>query len=594
MAEEYYLVKDYMTPDYVKQIPLDKLTQFCNEIREKLIELVSQTGGHIGVNLAVVELTVALYRVFDFPKDSLIWDIGHQIYIQKMLTGRLENLKLNRKNGGSPGYSFRKESVYDRVTSSHGGASISLALGVAISNRLKKNNLISVAVVGDGAYIEGSTQEAVNHMAVDDSKLLVILNDNERAIEENFGGLHEYFKSRQVETTKKETFFSSLEIPYVGPVDGHDVINLVNQLNKIKENLRKPTILHVKTIKGKGLEKMSKASPIRIHWNHPFDPLTGKNTAGSRAKGHVDFSAVAIDEILEKHPEAVLITPAVQSTNGINDIFKKFQKRCFDVSLAEQHAITLGGGFALQKMKPIVAMESTFMQRSLDQIIHDICLNNLPILIIVARSGHTGTDHVSHNALHDLSYLRCVPNLKIVYPACHKDIKELIIREYKNLKQPTIVLFAKADILDDPSEDFVKDTDKNLKKSTNSKGLLLSVGPQNKISLEVKKLLENDGIIFDQVAVTNITPLTESLKNFLSNYDHIVTLEEGVLDGGFGSSILEYLHDNRISSDVIRIGFQKLFIEHGTRDYIYNKFKLDSNSIFKKIKTSWPELWKNL
>lgn len=590
MTKEYSLLKENMNVEYVKSLSLTQLPQFCDEVRKELIQIVSKTGGHIGVNLGVIELTVALYRTFDFPKDSLIWDIGHQIYVQKMITGRLDKLKTNRQNGGSPGYSFSNESIFDRVTSSHGGASISFALGVAITNRLRNNNSVSVAVVGDGAFVEGSIQEAINHMAVDNSKMIVILNDNERAIEDNFGGLHEYFKKRKIGTNEKETHFSSLGIPYYGPLDGHDVINLVENLTKLKQNLQKPTVVHVKTIKGKGLEKMAKNSPVKIHWNFRFDPSTGENTEAPRAKGYAAFAGEAIDEILTKFHDSVLITPAVQSSTGISNIFPKHKDRCFDVSLAEQHSITLGGGFALEGMRPIIAMESTFMQRGFDQLLHDICLNKLPVLVIAARSGHTGLDHITHNALHDLIYLRCLPNLRILYPATHTDLKNTIISEFENLKQPTVILYPKADILDDPDENFLTDKD-NIKRSDRATGLILSVGPQNKNGIELKHILYSDNKIFDHIAVTQISPLSTNVTNLISEYNYIITLEEGILDGGFSNSILEYINDNRINSSVIRIGFSKQFVEHGTRDYIYKKFELDAHSIYNKIKETWPEIW---
>ncbi len=591
MIVKSHFLKENMMPDYVKNIPLNDLPEFCTELRQQLIEIVSKTGGHIGVNLAVVELTVALYYVFNFPKDSIIWDIGHQIYIQKMLTGRLKNLYRNRQNDGSPGFANKEESIFDRVTSSHAGASVSLALGVAISNRLQKNENFSIAVVGDGAYVEGSIQEAVNHMAVDDSKLLVILNDNEMAIEKNFGGLHEYFKSRKINTDIDDTFFSSLGIPYHGPYDGHDVIKLVKNFSEIKKSITKPTLLHIKTIKGKGLEFMAQSSPIQIHWNQPFNPVTGKDTVSPRAKNHSSFSAEAIEEIMDKNSEAVTITPAVQSTHGLNNLFQKYPDRCFDVSLAEQHAITLGGGFALQGMKPIIAMESSFMQRTFDQIHHDICLNNLPVLIIAARSGHTGTDHISHNALNDFAYTRCIPNLKIIFPSSHRDIKEIIINEYNQLKQPTLILFSKADVLDDPKEIIPTDNDDFIKSSLSS-GLILSVGSQNKIGVELKKMLYKDGVIFDHISVTNIFPLSVILRRSLKNYSYIITLEEGILDGGFGSQIAEILADEQSLSKQLRVGFKKQFVQHGTREYIYKKFSLDSISTYNKIKNTWSELWK--
>jgi len=583
------MIKEKMDSSYVKQFSIEQLPEFCNQIREKLIEIVSRTGGHIGVNLGVVELTVALHYTFDFPDDSLFWDVGHQIYVHKMLTGRLKKLETNRQNEGSPGYSFHKESIYDKVTSSHAGASLSLGLGSAIGNQILKNNLYTISVIGDGSLVEGSSQEALNHIAVENCKMLIILNDNERAIEENFGGLHEYLKKRQIGVEKQETYFSSLEIPYYGPIDGHNVITLVNELIRIKSNLRKPTILHIKTIKGAGLENMLKNSPVKLHWNFKFDPFTGQDTESPRSTGYAKFSGDAIEKILLEDPKAVLITPAVQSSTGIVNAFKKFPDRCYDVSLAEQHAITLGAGFALQGIKPIVCYESTFMQLVFDQIHHDVCINNLPVLIIAGRSGHTGLDHVTHHGLHDLTYLRCIPNLRIIYPATHNELTSVIIQEFRNLKKPTIILYPKADILDDPNEPFIIDND-DLKKSQNSTGLILSVGTQNKNGLEVKHALEKQSIIFDHIAVTNIAPFSDKLADFMTKYDYIITMEEGIITGGFASLISENLIQRSSYPKTLQIGLPKKFIEHGTRDYIYQKYNMDSNSILKKIKEVWPEL----
>ena len=405
---ELSMLKEDMDPSYVKQFSIDQLPEFCNQIREKLIDIVSKTGGHIGVNLGVVELTVALHYTFDFPDDSLIWDIGHQVDIHKMLTGRLKKLESNRVNEGSPGYSFHHESKFDRVTSSHAGASLSLGLGVAISNKMLNNEQYSISVIGDGSLVEGSSQEALNHISVENCKMLIIINDNERAIEKNFGGLHEYFKTRQIDTHVDETYFSSLGIPYEGPINGHNVIELVERLRKIKDNLHKPTILHIKTTKGKGLEIMLEDNAVKLLWNFRFNPKTGDNIESPRSTGYAKFAGDAIEKILSENSRSVLITPAVQSSTGIVNAFNKFPDRCYDVSLAEQHAITLGAGFALEGIKSVVCNESTFMQLAFDQIHHDVCVNNLPILIIAGRSGHTGLDHVTHHGLHDLTYLSLI------------------------------------------------------------------------------------------------------------------------------------------------------------------------------------------
>lgn len=589
LLTDYSLLRDDMAPEYVKQLPLEQLPLFCEQLRERLIDIVSKTGGHLGVNLGVVELTVALYRVFDFPNDSLVWDIGHQIYVQKMITGRLKNLETMRKDGGSPGYAFKDESAFDTVTSSHAGASLSLALGTAIANKMSKKDEFSIAVVGDGSYVEGSIQEAVNHMAVENSKMLVILNDNERAIEENFGGLHEYFKKRKLGTHEKETYFSSLEIPYYGPFNGHDVLDLIEAFSEIKDNFSKPAVIHVKTIKGKGLEPMAQDSPVRIHWNHRFDPNTLQNTEAPRAKGYAAYAGESIEKMMSENASAVLITPAVRSNLGITGVFERFKDRCFDVSLAEQHSVTLGGGFALAGSKPIIAMESTFMARAYDQIIHDLCINRLPVMIIAARSGHGGTDHVTHNALQDIPYLRCIPDLRVRYVSSHKDIDPIFTTEFANLRQPTIVLFAKADELDDVDEDIPTDRESNFCKTPQSEGIILTVGSQTKNGFNLKGLLSSNGISFDHLAVTHISPLSPHLTNLIREYKYAVTMEEGFLNGGFGSSIVEFCKDNDLNNKVMRIGFPQQFIEHGSREYLYEHYGIDCQSVFLKMKQNWFE-----
>lgn len=591
---EHKYLKDKMMPADVKQIPQNKLPLFCNEVRDELITIVSQTGGHIGPNLGVVELTVALYYVFEFPKDTLIWDIGHQTYIQKILTGRSKELKTIRENGKSPGYSNHDESEYDTVTSSHSGGALSLSLGLALSKKSQKDNTHSIAVVGDGGFVEGSNQEALNHLAISTCKTIVIINDNERAIEENFGGHHEYFKKRQLGTDLPETLFKSLNIDYDGPVDGHNILELVNKLNEIKLNATKPIILHIKTQKGKGLDEMANNSPVRIHWNHAFNPETYEKTEVSifpGGKDNTEYVNNAIDKIFSADTNSVLITPGVRGNAGVSSIFSKYKDRCIDVSLAEQHAVTLGGGFALKGIKPIIAMESSFMIRAFGQIKHDICINNLPILIIAARSGHGFTDHITHNALQDITYLRSMPNLRIVYPVSCEDLESTIIDEYDNLNQPTIILFPKANKLEDPNSEIDVCSDFSFGKRDEATGLLLSVGPQNKNTQLLKSMLKEDGIDFDHIAIKHISPISSHLKNLLVQYNYIITLEEGVLDGGFGSIILENLNDVSSKTNVLRIGFNKQFIEHGTRDYIYKKYNIDAKSVCNTIKGKWKELW---
>ncbi|MCJ9430326.1 1-deoxy-D-xylulose-5-phosphate synthase [Kordiimonas marina] len=583
MYKNYRLVREIMDPAYVKSIGADTLPDFCAELRQELIEIISKTGGHIGVNLGVIELTTALYHVFDFPEDSLVWDIGHQVYVQKMLTERLPLLREIRVNGGAPGYAFRPESPYEAVTSSHAGAALSLALGAAKAFELQGKSNISVAVIGDGSFVEGSNQEALNHLAVDKGRLLYVLNDNEMALDENFGGWHEHFK-KITRDPNAANIFKELGLRYEGPIDGHDIGALIAKLNEIKDTLEGPTVLHVKTVKGKGLETMAEKSPVRIHWNFPFDTGTLENTEGPKSKSHAAVFAETMHEVLEEDKDVFVVTPATLQNTGIYGLSRKYPERVLDVGMAEQHAVTFGGGLALRGVKPIVCFEATFLQLTYDQIVHDLCISDLPVMMVAARSGHTGLDHVTHHAMLDLSYLRAVPNLRIVYPATQADLAECVKTEVANLAHPTLVLFPYGGIIDDPDGDVV--IDRKLAGFTPSADtLILSVGMQNRYGQLAQAALEKDhGIKADHICLTEVSDLNEAIVALLPQYGHVVTLEENVLPGGIGAAVLEACNALEGTAPAVqRFGFPKQFIEHGTRDYIYRQYGLDTDSVCAKI-----------
>jgi 1-deoxy-D-xylulose-5-phosphate synthase len=582
MYKDYQYLEEVMLPASLKAIPKAELPILCAEIRSELIAILSKTGGHIGVNLGVIELTVALYYCFDFPKDSLVWDIGHQIYIQKMLTGRLPLLKEIRQNGGSPGYAYRPESEYERVTSSHAGASLSLAIGASLANRFKQNNNISIAVTGDGSFVEGSIQEALNHLAVDTGRTLLILNDNEMALDNNFGGLHEHLKTI-TRNPDSNNIFRDLGLNYSGPIDGHDVIGLVELFSAQRDNLSKPTVLHLKTIKGKGLETMAEGSPVRIHWNFPFNTETLENTEGPKSPSHAGAFAAALGEILESDPSTFVITPATLQNTGIYKLSKQYPERVLDVGMAEQHSITLGCGMALEGVKPIICFESTFLQRVFDQIVHDACISNLPVLMVAARSGHTGLDHTTHHSLLDISYLRTVPNLRVVYPADQQDLKQSLKREAENLTGPTLILFPYGGTIDDPQEPL--EIDHSLKDQGDTADiLLLSTGMQNLNAQQVQKKLTEYNISSRHIAITCLSSMDEKLKSLIQNYNVIATLEENILDGGLGSLVMENIIPRPQQAMVLRFGFPKKYIEHGTREWIYKQYNLDAYSISQSIK----------
>lgn len=582
MYKSYQYLEEIMTPELVKQIPVSELPAFCEEVRAELIDIISTTGGHIGVNLGVIELTIALYYCFDFPTDSLVWDIGHQIYIQKMITGRLPLLKEIRQNGGSPGYAYRPESKYERVTSSHAGASLSLALGASLANKIKGNQNISIAVTGDGSLVEGSIQEALNHMAADNGKTLLIINDNEMALDKNFGGLHEHLKVITKNPNRDSNIFKELGLNYQGPIDGHDVIGLVDLFSTQNASLDSPTVLHIKTIKGKGLESMADGSPVRIHWNFPFDPKTLENTEGSKSPSHAGAFATSLEQLLKNDDKTFVITPATLQNTGIYKLSKQYPERVLDVGMAEQHSITLGCGMALEGIKPIICFESTFLQRVFDQIVHDACISDLPILMIAARSGHTGLDHTTHHSLLDLSYLRTVPNLRVVYPANQKELQKSLHTEAENLKGPTLILFPYGGAIDDPKEPLELDYSITENQEI-SDILLLSVGMQHLNAQHIQEKLNNKNINVRHIAVTCISEMEAKLKSLLSSHKTIVTLEENILDGGLGSFVLENLTPGERQPAVLRFGFPKKFIEHGTREWIYKQYGLDADTVSNTV-----------
>jgi len=584
MLKNYTHLKEYMDPVYVKSIPNESLADFCEELRCELISIISVTGGHIGVNLGVIELTVALYRVFDFPKDKLVWDIGHQIYTQKMLTNRLPLLRQIRKNGGSPGYAFKPESHYESVTSSHAGAALSIALGAAKAMEFRKNyGNIGIAVVGDGSFVQGSNQEALNHLAVESARILCIINDNEIALDRNFGGWHEHFKKITRDASSSDVL-QGLGINYRGPVDGHDISSLVETLSEIRDSIKGPQILHLKTVKGKGLERLADASPVRIHWNFPFDLTTFANTEGPKSRSHASVFCEALDACMHDDPDIFVVTPATLQNTGIFSLSKKYPERVLDVGMAEQHSVSFSAGLSLGGLKPVVCFEATFLQLVYDQVIHDLCISDFPVMIVAARSGHTGLDHITHHSLLDLSYLRVVPNLRVIYPASQVDLSLCFNAELRNLRGPVLLLFPYGGVIDDPTDPCFIDRELSNFQS-NSDILLLTVGMQNKNGQDVqRKIKQSHNILIDHVCITEVSSLSSQLLEIMSNYKLIVTMEENVLLGGIGSAVLEATNSlGLIDTRVRRFGFPKSFIEHGTREFIYKRYDLDADSIVSAL-----------
>ena len=592
------MLADIKSPKDLKRLKINELKSLCEEIRRSLIDIVSVTGGHIGPNLGALELTVALHYVFNSPNDTIAWDVGHQCYVHKMLTGRREQLKTMRLDGGMIGFPSRAESEHDIVNVSHAGTSIGTALGVAIANRLTGRNELAIAVIGDGSLSEGMALEALNHLGTEKVRMLVILNDNSMAIDPTVGAIHNHLKQFVPGGSKRDTFFSSLGLDYVGPIDGHDIEGLVITLKKLRD-IKTPTMLHVKTIKARTLDYADK-SPIRLHWSFPFDKETGElrqTGTDPRERPSGQGTSVAVGqkmlEILKADKRVVLITPATRAATDLSQCFVEVPARCIDVGLEEQHAVTLAAGLSLRGIKPVVCFQSAFLPRAFDQIIHDICENELPVLFLVARSGLAGLDSPTHHANLDLSYLSAVPNLRIIFPSRNSELLDTLEKCITNLQEPTAILFPYGRLpkLEPQDEANFELLGPDLENPANQ-GIILTVANRLKSGVHLKKLLAEEEVEFAMENITELKPLNQELLSAIcKRYSRIVTIEENVSRGGFGSTICTFVCDHGFRCDVLRISFPDSFIPQGTRPYLYLLFGIDDGSILSKIHQRWPDLF---
>lgn len=601
------------SPQDVRNLSEEKLPRLCDEVRQFLIESVSQTGGHFGSNLGVVELTVALHRVFDTPKDLLIWDVGHQSYPHKILTGRKDKMLTIRKKGGLAPFPKREESEYDALSVGHSSTSIGAAVGMAVANKGSKNPSQVVAVIGDGALTGGMAFEALNHAGDIDANILVILNDNEMSISPNVGGMGKYltrlisspayqkFRSkgrdvldnvptigrlaRKAEEYAKGmiapgTLFEELGFEYYGPIDGHDIKTLTEVLSNLKE-VKGPKFLHVVTKKGKGYKPAEK-DEFSLHAVKPFDVVTGKkNGSGKGNTSYTDIFSDWICDIGEKDSKLHAITPAMCSGSGLVEFSKKFPGQYHDVGIAEQHAVTFAAGLSCQGKKPVVAIYSSFMQRAYDQIIHDVALQNLDVLFAVDRAGIVGADGATHAGSFDLSFLRCIPNMIIMTPSNKNDCYAMLEAGYE-YKGPVAVRYPRGG----GEDSFEKN---KIEKIEIGKGKVLQEGKRVAI-LAFGVPLESCWKSAKELNATLVDmrfakPLDrELLENLASNHDYFVTVEDNAIIGGSGSAVDEFVCDNNLNIKVKNLGILDKFPEHGSREEILTDLGLDENSILETIK----------
>ncbi len=611
------LLDDPQLAEKLGNLDHDGLTALAKEIRTQLIAAVSLTGGHLSPNLGVVELTIALHRAFDSGVDHIIWDVGHQAYVHKMLTGRAQEFGGLRQHGGISGYPSRTESAHDLVENSHASTSISYALGLAMARR-KDDQRYVVAVIGDGALTGGMAYEALNHLAqAKPPGVIVVINDNGRSYAPTVGGLARHLAALRVdpryESTKRligralreipligdtadeaarrikealkqivqpSTFFDVLGLKYAGPINGHDLQTLETTFAQAKE-IDEPVVIHVVTDKGRGYPPAVADELDKLHGVGAFDVATGKPMATSTK--YTDVFGEALANIAERRPEVVAVTAAMTSSTGLSAMSSRWPERVIDVGLCEQHAVTLAAGMAMGGLRPVVAIYSTFLQRALDQIILDVALHDQPVVFVLDRAGITGPDGASHHGMFDLSYLRLVPGISIAAPASPEELCRALEAALKS-DRPVAIRFPKAtvDVIPPgPHEPLVVGEWEERRRGNDV--LLLAVGRMVDVAEKAAILLEQDGVSVGVVNARWVKPLDARLATWAAAHELVVTIEDNVTTGGFGAGVLEALTADGLAGRVRILGLPDSFQPHGNADTILANNGLDAESIGASI-----------
>ncbi len=568
----------------LKKLSIAELSPLAQELRDFIIDIVSVKKGHLGASLGVVELTIALHFVFDTPYDLLVWDVGHQAYPHKILTGRRESFHTNREFGGISGFPKISESEYDAFGTGHSSTSISAALGMSIASKLKgEDNRQHIAVIGDASIASGMAFEGLNHAGVTKSNLLIILNDNEMGIDPNVGALKNYLTSvKKGMDAHQKNVFEALDFSYTGPIDGHDLTGLIAELNRLKK-IQGPKLLHVITTKGKGLSKAEK-DQITYHAPGPFDKLSGElidqNELDFPPKYQDVFGSTLV-ELAEKNEKIVGITPAMPTGSSLKYMIEKFPDRAFDVGIAEQHAVTLAAGLATQGMLPYCVIYSTFLQRAYDQIIHDVALQNLPVVFCVDRAGLVGEDGPTHHGAFDLAYLSCIPNMIIFCPMDEMELRNIMYSSQFDLKSPIAIRYPRGrGIHCDWKKPFrIIETGKGRMIKNGSELAILSVGPIGETIVNICAKKEYSDIAHYDMRF--VKPLDENLLHeIFSKYAKVITIEEGVVKGGFGMAVLDFQNGTKYTHVKVEcLGLPDRFIEHGPMSKLYEIVGLDQTSI---------------
>jgi 1-deoxy-D-xylulose-5-phosphate synthase len=578
------------SPEDLKKLTLDELPRLAQELREFIIDIVSTKEGHLGASLGVVELTIALHYVFNTPYDKLIWDVGHQAYGHKILTGRKEIFDTNRQLGGISGFPKRSESEYDDFGTGHSSTAISAILGMAMASKLKGDlSKQHIAVVGDASIASGMAFEGLNHLGVTDVNALIILNDNAIGIDPSVGALKKYLTNVKAGTAKDENIFECLNLNYSGPIDGHDLKKLVDELKRLKQ-LDGPKLLHIITTKGKGL-KRAEEDQVVYHAPGKFDKITGERLPKSGEEEPPKYQDVfghTLVELAENNPNIVGITPAMPSGSSLKFMMDKMPHRAFDVGIAEQHAVTLAAGMATQGLVPFCNIYSTFLQRAYDQVIHDVALQKLPVIFCLDRAGLVGQDGPTHHGVFDMAFLRCIPNLMLFAPMNEMELRNIMYTAQLGLDLPIAIRYPRGRGANlDWKNKFEKieiGTARCLKKG--SKLAILTVGHVgNTVTEIISKLDEPEEV--GHYDMRFVKPLDkETLQTIFSTYDQIITVEDGTIMGGFGSSVLEFANEVGVSIPVSIFGIPDDFIEHGEMTETHQLAGIDFDTLFSHIQST--------
>lgn len=590
-----YLLDKINTPEDLKKLTVSELPELAQELRDFIIDVVSAKEGHLGASLGVVELTIALHYVFNTPEDLLVWDVGHQAYGHKILTQRKDNFHTNRQKNGISGFPKRSESKYDAFGTGHSSTAISAALGMAIASKLKgeihKNH---IAVVGDASIVSGMAFEGLNHSGVTDANLLIILNDNAIGIDPSVGAFKHYLTSiKQNPEKNKNNIFTSLNIDYSGPINGHDLPTLVEELERLK-NIKGVKLLHIITTKGKGLQK-AEENQVIYHAPGKFDRETGeiyhKNQSGLPPKFQ-DVFGLTLLELARKNEKIIGITPAMPSGSSLKFMMDEIPERAFDVGIAEQHAVTLSAGLATQGMTVYCNIYSTFLQRAYDQIIHDVALQNLPVIFCLDRAGLVGEDGATHHGNFDLAYLRCIPNMTIFAPFDEIELRNILYTVQLGISNPIAIRYPRGrGVCVDWKKPFEKiDMGKAKHLKEGKKTAILSTGfighNVSKALVELADISDNDVEDYAHYHFGFVKPLDQEALHFIcKNFERIITIEDGTIKGGFGSAILEFASENNYQIPIKALGIPDEFVDQGTVEELQKKCGIDADSLVTFFKS---------